>query len=207
VTVQLGAKLLKVTPKVVDLMLAQLGGALPRELTGRTRYRAWGCRVTRSNPPTRVQPTSRPATGYQRESLDGDRLLALFGLVMIVVGAVMLRRRGSGGNPEVRLTAGTARRLLPPLLGIGFGIGGGFLIVPGLMLATGMPLTFAIGTSLVVVTAFGAATAASYALSGLVDWWLAGLFVLGGLLGGFAGAALGKRMAYIAELRKRIGRH
>jgi hypothetical protein len=28
--------------KAVDLMLAQLGGALPRELTGRTRYRAWG---------------------------------------------------------------------------------------------------------------------------------------------------------------------
>ena len=42
VTVPLGAKLLKVTPKAVDLMLAQLGGALPRELTGRTRYRAWG---------------------------------------------------------------------------------------------------------------------------------------------------------------------
>jgi hypothetical protein len=42
VTVPLGAKVLKVTPKAVDLMLAQLGGALPRELTGRTRYRAWG---------------------------------------------------------------------------------------------------------------------------------------------------------------------
>jgi HTH DNA binding domain len=42
VTVPLGAKLLKVRPKAVDLMLAQLGGALPRELTGRTRYRAWG---------------------------------------------------------------------------------------------------------------------------------------------------------------------
>jgi hypothetical protein len=26
-------------------MLAQHGGALPRELTGRTRYRAWGYRV------------------------------------------------------------------------------------------------------------------------------------------------------------------
>jgi hypothetical protein len=38
----LTAKLLKVTPKAVDLMLAQLGRALPRELTGRTRYRAWG---------------------------------------------------------------------------------------------------------------------------------------------------------------------
>ncbi len=42
VTVPLGAKVLKVTPKAVDLMLARLGGALPRELTGRTRYRAWG---------------------------------------------------------------------------------------------------------------------------------------------------------------------
>jgi hypothetical protein len=42
VTVPLGAKLLKVTPKAVDLMLIQLGGARPRELTGRLRYRAWG---------------------------------------------------------------------------------------------------------------------------------------------------------------------
>ncbi|MBF9235693.1 DUF1612 domain-containing protein [Microvirga sp. BT350] len=42
VTVPLGAKFLKVTPKAVDLMLAQLGGARPRELTGRLRYRAWG---------------------------------------------------------------------------------------------------------------------------------------------------------------------
>jgi hypothetical protein len=42
VTVPLGAKMLKVTPKAVDLMLIQLGGARPRELTGRTRYRAWG---------------------------------------------------------------------------------------------------------------------------------------------------------------------
>lgn len=42
VTVPLAAKLLKATPKAIDLMLGQLGGALPRELTGRTRYRAWG---------------------------------------------------------------------------------------------------------------------------------------------------------------------
>jgi hypothetical protein len=42
VTVPLGAKLLKVRPNAVDLMLAQLGGGFPRELIGRTRYRAWG---------------------------------------------------------------------------------------------------------------------------------------------------------------------
>ena len=71
-----------------------------------------------------------------------------------------------------------------------FGIGGGFLIVPGLILATGMPLQYAIGTSLVAVSAFGAATAASYATSGLVDWPLAGLFVLGGILGGASAPAL-----------------
>ena len=64
-------------------------------------------------------------------------------------GCVMLRRRGDGGNPDVRLTLDTARELLPLLsasaLRVGlfsgfFGIGGGFLIVPGLILATGMPL-------------------------------------------------------------------
>jgi len=37
VTVSLAAKLLKVTPKAVDFMLLQLGGTLPRELTGRRR--------------------------------------------------------------------------------------------------------------------------------------------------------------------------
>ena len=138
------------------------------------------------------------------KALDGQKLLALFGLVMIVVGGLMLRKRGAGGNPDVRLSSETAKELLPLLLAIGFavgvfsgffGIGGGFLIVPGLILATGMPLTSAIGTSLVAVSAFGAATAASYAVSGLIDWSLAGLFVLGGLLGGFAGVKLGKALA------------
>ncbi|GJE02043.1 sulfite exporter TauE/SafE family protein [Methylobacterium isbiliense] len=138
------------------------------------------------------------------KALDGQKLLALFGVIMVVVGGLMLRKRSTGGNPDVRLSSETARELLPLLLAIGFavgvfsgffGIGGGFLIVPGLILATGMPLTSAIGTSLVAVSAFGAATAASYAVSGLVDWPLAGLFVLGGLLGGLAGVKLGKALA------------
>ncbi len=138
------------------------------------------------------------------KALDGEKLLALFGLVMLVVGAVMLRRRSGSGDPDVHLTQSNARELLPLLLGIGFavglfsgffGIGGGFLIVPGLILATGMPLSFAIGTSLVAVSAFGAATTASYAVSGLIDWPLAGLFVLGGLLGGLLGVKLGTVLA------------
>ena len=138
------------------------------------------------------------------KALDGQKLLALFGLIMIVVGAVMLRKRSSAGNPDVRLSRESARKLVPLLVGTGFavglfsgffGIGGGFLIVPGLILATGMPMTAAIGTSLVAITAFGAATASSYSVSGLVDWSVAGLFVMGGLAGGIAGVRLGKGLA------------
>ena len=138
------------------------------------------------------------------KAIDGRSLLALFGVVMLVVGGLMLRRRRGDGDPDVRLTWASAPMLLPWLLGIGlavglfsgfFGIGGGFLIVPGLMLATSMPLPVAIGTSLVAVSAFGAATAASYAASGLIDWPLAGLFILGGVLGGLAGSRLGQRLA------------
>src|SRR5664280_2202970 len=76
-----------------------------------------------------------------------------------------------------------------------FGIGGGFLIVPGLMGATAMPLINAIGSSLVSVTAFGLTTAASYAWSGLVDWQLAGLFIVGGALGGLFGTRLARHLA------------
>jgi hypothetical protein len=42
VTVQMGAEKLKVTPQAVEVMLKELGPSLPRELTGRKRYRAWG---------------------------------------------------------------------------------------------------------------------------------------------------------------------
>ena len=76
-----------------------------------------------------------------------------------------------------------------------FGIGGGFLIVPGLVMATGMPLINAIGSSLVSVTAFGTTTAANYALSGLVDWWIVLLLLAGGAAGGFAGTATARHLA------------
>jgi len=56
--------------------------------------------------------------------------------------------------------------------------------------ATAMPLMNAVGSSLVSVTAFGLTTAATYAFSGLVDWSLAFLFVLGGAIGGWVGIKL-----------------
>jgi uncharacterized membrane protein YfcA len=136
--------------------------------------------------------------------VDGDRLLTLFGVLMVVVGVLMLRPRKSSGNPDVKLSRETMARMLPMLIGTGlavgalsgfFGIGGGFLIVPGVIGATAMPLINAIGSSLVSVTAFGLTTAASYAWSGLVDWPLAALFILGGALGGLLGIRLGKHLS------------
>ena len=136
--------------------------------------------------------------------VDGGRLLTLFGVLMVIVGLAMSRPRKSGGNPDVALTRESMLRLAPLLIAVGFavgllsgffGIGGGFLIVPGLIGATAMPLINAIGSSLVSVTAFGLTTAASYAWSGLVDWEIAGLFVVGGALGGLLGTRLAAHLA------------
>lgn len=132
--------------------------------------------------------------------VSGQQLLALFAVLMMIVGALMLRGRSGDGEPLVRLN----RENLPKLLGLGFaagglsgffGIGGGFLIVPALIAATGMPILYAVGSSLMAVTAFGLTTAANYAFSGLVDWRLAALFILGGILGGLFGSRSAKMLA------------
>ena len=138
------------------------------------------------------------------KAISGTYLLALFGVAMIGVGIFMLRRPKGPAFKDVRLTAESAPQLLPRLLGVGggvgllsgfFGIGGGFLIVPGLVLGTGMALASAIGTSLFAVTAFGLTTAGSYAMSGLVDWRLAALVIAGGAAGILAGTQLNARLA------------
>ncbi|HEY6859157.1 MAG TPA: sulfite exporter TauE/SafE family protein [Pseudolabrys sp.] len=171
-------------------------------LTGHARAQTvkWPCAITFA-----IAGMIGAAGGAQLgKMVDGSRLLMLFGVLMVVVGILMLWPRKSSANPYVKLNRETMPRMLPMLIGIGlavgalsgfFGIGGGFLIVPGLIGATAMPLINAIGSSLVSVTAFGLTTAASYAWSGLVDWRLAGLFVLGGALGGLLGIRLARHLA------------
>jgi hypothetical protein len=132
--------------------------------------------------------------------VEGQKLLALFAVVMMVVGALMLKGRSGEGEPSVRLNRENLPKLLVWGLATGalsgfFGIGGGFLIVPALIVATGMPILYAVGSSLVAVTAFGLTTAANYALSGFVDWPLAALFIAGGVLGGLLGARSANSLA------------
>ncbi|KUR76736.1 sulfite exporter TauE/SafE family protein [Novosphingobium sp. Fuku2-ISO-50] len=134
------------------------------------------------------------------KAINGQRLLFLFALLMIVVAAAMFRSRSASGIDGVTCHRGN----LPRVLGFGFatgclsgffGIGGGFLIVPALIAATSLPIYQAIGTSLVAVSAFGLTTAANYAASGLVDWSLAGTFIAGGMGGTVLGTAASRRLS------------
>jgi uncharacterized protein len=132
--------------------------------------------------------------------MDGERLLSLFALLMLVIAVLMLKTRSRIGLPDVEMNWAN----MPAIVGLGlatgtlsgfFGIGGGFLIVPALMLATGMSIMNAVSSSLVAVTAFGLTTAASYAWSGLISWELAGLFIAGGIGGGLLGTRLAKHLS------------
>src|ERR1700712_881242 len=132
--------------------------------------------------------------------IDGQKLLALFALLMLVIAALMLKTRSRVGLADARMSWDNT----PAVVGLGlatgtlagfFGIGGGFLIVPALMLATGMAIMNAISSSLVAVTAFGLTTATSYAWSGLISWGLAGVFYAGGAVGGLVGTRLARHLS------------
>lgn len=132
-------------------------------------------------------------------AIDGQKLLFLFGLLMLVVAGNMFRQ-------SIRVSAGT---VTPPhicvrtaIVAVGtgavsgfFGIGGGFLIVPALIFATGMPMINAVGSSLLAVGTFGLVTALNYAHSGYVDWRVAGEFIAGGVIGGVFGMLAATHLA------------
>lgn len=139
--------------------------------------------------------------------IPGDWLLLAFAVAMAAIGASMLRRPRTQGDPDVHITPKLMARIAPLGLGVGgaagfFGIGGGFLIVPGLMLATGMTLANATASSLVSVAVFGAATASNYALHGQIDLRLAGLLLAGGAAGSGLGILAARALASRAGLAR-----
>jgi uncharacterized protein len=78
-----------------------------------------------------------------------------------------------------------------------FAIGGGFLIVPGLALATGIDLRAAARSSLVPITSFAALDAIEYLYAGDVGLTPSGLMILAGLAGGALGIALSDRLPLV----------
>jgi uncharacterized membrane protein YfcA len=141
--------------------------------------------------------------------VEGHRLLLWFAAAMALIGVSMLLPKKAEGDPDVRLDLALARRLAPIGLATGvaagfFGIGGGFLIVPGLMAATGMTLKHAAAASLVSVALFGAATSASYAVSGLMNWPLFMALVAGGGIGALAGLPIAKALSNRAAQARQV---
>jgi uncharacterized membrane protein YfcA len=124
-------------------------------------------------------------------------LLIAFALLMLVIGVVMLVRRKS--EPDVHRVAGPLWVVLASGAGVGLltgilGVGGGFLIVPALVMFVGLPMPAAVGTSLIIIAMNSLAGLAGHLGTESFNFSLTYIFILAGLAGTFAGAQLSKRM-------------
>ena len=139
--------------------------------------------------------------------------LLVFAVVMLCAAVMMWRR--SRANPVAAATEQHQKRSLFAIgaqglvIGVltGFvGVGGGFLIVPALVLLGGLPMRNAVATSLVIIT-FNAASGFwkhVHSLEGLdlsVNWRTIGLFALVGGLGSLVGKHLSARLNQAALQR------
>lgn len=118
--------------------------------------------------------------------LPGTVLLVLFAVLLVVTSVAMLR----GSSPEEGAATGHASVWHVLLHGIvvGFvtgvvGAGGGFLVVPALVLFGGLPMHTAVGTSLVVIAMKSTAGFAGYVSATAIDWPLALAVVIAASLG------------------------
>jgi len=159
------------------------------------------------------------AAGAKASGLvSGPVLLAAFAALLIVVAGVMAARqlRSRRGQPGAPMESHAGDPIIslgpsfachcPRALGVlatatvvglltGFlGVGGGFLVVPALVLALGLPMAYAAGTSLVVITLTSASALAVRAGTGThPNWGLVTLLTAVAVLGGWAGARLTTR--------------
>jgi uncharacterized membrane protein YfcA len=128
-------------------------------------------------------------------------LLAGFGLLMLAVAVLMMARRRSDSRPVRRSApAGGARHTIlvaAAATGVGlvtgfFGVGGGFVVVPVLVLVLGFDMPAAAGTSLVVIAVNSAAALAARAGHGslALDWPIIGAFTVAAMIGALAGSSL-----------------
>lgn len=137
--------------------------------------------------------------------LPGPALLVLFALLMLVIATVMLRGQTQPGEPHDPAAPVWWRAMLGGVA-VGFltgflGVGGGFLIVPALVLLLGMDMRDAVGSSLVVIALNSAAGLLGHLGDGGLNWWLIGLLLAGGAPGLLLGAWLARGLP-AARLRQ-----
>ncbi|MCK9387744.1 MAG: sulfite exporter TauE/SafE family protein [Sulfuritalea sp.] len=149
--------------------------------------------------------------------------LTLFALVMYAAAWKMLRPAASlavpvlavaGTNTEISLVFGSLGwgrmgHIATHGIGIGIltgivGVGGGFLIVPALVLLSGLPMKLAIGTSLAIVAAKSYAGFAGYFGAVPIDWTIMASFTAVTIVGSFAGTRLAHRFSQ-EKLKRSFG--
>ena len=148
-------------------------------------------------------PAAFAGTAVNR-ALDPRLVLVGFAVVMVAAAVRMLREQPEAGG-DCALPGGRVnwRGCLPKAVGSGavvgfltglFGVGGGFLIVHALVLLLGLPMTMAVGTSLVVVTVNSAAGFAAHTGGANIDYSLAAVFTAAAVTGSLAAARVASRL-------------
>jgi len=145
--------------------------------------------------------------------IPGEVLLIAFALMMVATSAAMIRGRrnkkaaGTDGNAAPHrmplgkvLVEGLVVGLVTGLVGAG----GGFLVVPALALLGGLPMSIAVGTSLVVISMKSFAGLAGYLTTVQLDWALVLAVTAAAIVGSLIGAKLTGRIPETA-LRKGFG--
>lgn len=127
-----------------------------------------------------------------------EALLLIFGALMLVVAISMLWRNRHRGQETLREANKTKAILSGFGVGVltGFlGVGGGFLIVPALVLFGGLAMKEAIGTSLLVIFLNCVAGLIGHASQSSFDWSLTLLVMILAVGGTILGTALSHRLA------------
>jgi hypothetical protein len=107
-----------------------------------------------------------------------------------MVGAPAARPAWDGRRVALLIATGTGVGFLTGL----FGVGGGFVIVPALVLVLGFPMSIATGTSLLVIALNAGVALAFRGGLGSVDWGVVAPFTASAVLGVFAGRAVADRV-------------
>lgn len=132
----------------------------------------------------------------------GRALLTAFAAIMLLAAVAMLRRRLPTSDDRAAeadaesiawvkvLASGTVVGLMTGF----FGVGGGFVIVPALVLVLGLPMRAAVGTSLLVIAMNALWGLLAHLRFGHLDLAVTALFVLGGVAGALTGVHLAGRV-------------
>ena len=147
------------------------------------------------------------AGGLAHRGLDDRWLMLAFAAIMVGAGVRMLRGTDEGGG-ACELPGGRVawRRCLPRAIATGLvvgfltgliGVGGGFLLVPALIIALGLRTPTAVATSLVIIAVNSAAGLLPYLGSGSdsqVNWWVIGPFALAAIAFSLPAGRLARRL-------------